>query len=76
MKEYIEYIAKSLVEDTEAVQVTVQEKEHGTVYELKVAREDLGKIIGKQGRMAKVIRTVLAAAGSRSKTRALLEIIE
>ncbi len=76
MKELVEYIAKSLVENTEAVEVTVQEKEHGTVYELKVAREDLGKIIGKQGRMARVIRTVLAAAGSRAKVRALLEIVE
>jgi predicted RNA-binding protein YlqC (UPF0109 family) len=76
MKELIEYIAKALVDNADAVQVSVLEKEHGQVYELKVAKEDLGKVIGKQGRMARVIRTVLAAAASRSKIRAQLEIVE
>jgi predicted RNA-binding protein YlqC (UPF0109 family) len=76
MKELIEYIARSLVDNTDAVRVSVMEREHGLVYELKVAKEDLGKVIGKQGRMARVIRTVLAAAASRGKIRAQLEIVE
>lgn len=76
MKEYITYIAKSLVDKPEAVEVTETETDQGTVLELRVDREDLGKVIGRQGRMAKVLRTVLSAASAHAGQRTLLEIIE
>jgi len=76
MKELIEYIAKALVDHPEQVNVTEIEGEKTSVIELSVAKEDLGKVIGKQGRTAKAIRTILTAASTKLKKRAVLEIIE
>lgn len=76
MKELLELIAKALVDLPEEVVVTEIEGEQTTVLELKVAREDLGKVIGKQGRTARSIRTVLAAAGMKLRKRVVLEILE
>ena len=66
MKELLEFIAKSLVKNPDAVEVNVVEKENLTVFQLHVADEDMGKIIGKQGRIARAIRTVIKASASRS----------
>ena len=76
MKEYIAFIAKSLVDKPEEVQVTEVVSEQGLMLELRVAKEDLGKVIGRQGRMAKVLRTVLSAASARIGQRVMLDIIE
>lgn len=76
MKQLVEMIAKALVDKPEEVEVTEVEGEQTTVYELKVAKEDLGKIIGKQGRMARSIRTILGAASTKIRKRSVLEIIE
>jgi predicted RNA-binding protein YlqC (UPF0109 family) len=76
MKELVEYIAKSLVDNPDAVRVTEIEGEKTSVIELSVAKEDLGKIIGKQGRTARSIRTILSAASTKNNKRAVLEIIE
>lgn len=76
MKTLIEYIAKSLVDHPEEVQLSEVEGEQTTVLELKVAKEDLGKVIGKQGRTARAMRTILSAASTKSKKRAVLEILE
>lgn len=76
MKELIEYIATSLVDRPEEVQVSLVEGEQTIVLELKVAKEDLGKVIGKQGRTAKALRTILAAASGKTEKRTVLEIIE
>ncbi len=76
MKELVEYIAKALVDRPDQVQVTEIEGEQTSVIELKVAKEDLGKVIGKQGRTARAIRTLLSAASTKIGKRAVLEIIE
>ena len=76
MKELIEYIAKSLVDNPEEVSVTELEGEQTSVIELRVAKEDLGKIIGKQGRTAGAIRTIVGAASTKMKKRSFLEILE
>ena len=76
MKELIEAIAKALVDHPEQVQVRVVEGEQITVLELRVHPEDLGKVIGRQGRMAKSIRTILAAAGMKLRKRVTLEILD
>ena len=76
MKELIEYIAKLLVDNPEEVSVTELDGEHTSVIELRVAKEDLGKIIGKQGRTARAIRTILGAASTKMKKRSVLEILE
>jgi len=76
MQDLMEYIATSLVDHPDAVQVSVVEGEQGPVLELRVAKEDLGKIIGKQGRTAKALRTILTAACSKTEQRMHLEIIE
>ncbi|UCC66036.1 MAG: KH domain-containing protein [Deltaproteobacteria bacterium] len=76
MKELIEYIAKALVDNPDAVKVTEIEGEKTSVIELSVAKEDLGKVIGKQGRTARAIRTILSAASTKDNKRAVLEIIE
>ncbi len=75
MKEVLEVLAKSLVDNPDAVSVTVVEGERETVLELRVADDDMGKVIGKQGRIAKAIRTVVKAAASRENKRAVVEII-
>ena len=76
MKELIELIAKSLVDDPDKVMVSELEGESISILELKVAAEDLGKIIGKQGRTATAIRVILGAAGMKLKKRYNLEIID
>ncbi len=76
MKELIEYIAKALVDNPDQVAVTEIEGEQTSVLELKVAKEDLGKVIGKQGRTARAMRTILSAASAKIKKRTVLEIIE
>jgi hypothetical protein len=76
MKELIEYIAKSLVDQPDAVKVTEVEGERTSVIELSVAKEDMGKVIGKQGKTAIAMRTLLHASSMKQKKRAILEIIE
>ena len=76
MKAFIEFIAKHLVDNPEAVVVTEVEGEKTTVYELRVGDGDLGKVIGRKGQTAKSIRTLLAAASAKRGKRAVLEILE
>jgi predicted RNA-binding protein YlqC (UPF0109 family) len=76
MKEFIERIAKALVDQPDAVKITEVEGERTSVIELSVANEDMGKIIGKQGRTVSAIRTLLNAASMKQKKRTILEIIE
>ncbi len=76
MRELVEAIARALVDHPEQVQVKAIEGEQVTVLELRVHPEDLGKVIGKQGRTAKSIRTLLGAAGMKLKKRYTLEILE
>ncbi|AMD92782.1 KH domain-containing protein [Desulfomicrobium orale] len=75
-KELIEYIARSLVDDPDEVLVTETPGEQAAVIELKVAKEDLGKVIGKQGRTARAMRTLLSAARAGAGKRLVLEILE
>lgn len=76
MKALVEYIAKSLVDRPEEVQVNEIEGEQTSVLELKVAKEDLGKVIGRQGRTARAMRIILGAASIRANKRTVLEILE
>ena len=76
MKDLIKYIAKSLVDNPDDVEVTEIAGEKTSVIELKVAKEDLGKVIGKQGRTARAIRTILSAASAKVNKRSVLEILE
>ncbi len=76
MKELLEFIAKALVDDPDEVSVSVVEGEQTTILELRVAQDDLGKVIGKQGRTARAIRTLLSAGGTKLGKRFHLEIIE
>jgi predicted RNA-binding protein YlqC (UPF0109 family) len=76
MKDLIEYIARALVDNPQEVRVTEVEGNQTSVLELKVAKEDLGKVIGKQGRTARAMRTILSAASAKVKKRTVLEIIE
>jgi predicted RNA-binding protein YlqC (UPF0109 family) len=76
MKELVEYIAKALVDNPEEVVVSEVVGDQTSVLELKVAKDDLGKVIGKQGRSARAMRTILSAASTKLKKRTVLEIIE
>ncbi len=76
MKDLVKYIAQELVDHPEEVSVNEVEGRQTSVLELKVAKEDLGKVIGKQGRTARAIRTLLNAASAKIKKRTVLEIIE
>ena len=76
MKDLISYIAKALVDNSDQVIVTEVEGNQTSVLELKVAKEDLGKVIGKQGRTARAMRTILSAASAKVKKRTVLEIVE
>ena len=76
MKDLIDFIAQALVDHPEQVKVTEVEGNQTTVLELKVAKEDIGKVIGKQGRTARAMRTILSAASAKVKKRSVLEIIE
>ena len=75
MRELVEAIARALVDNPEAVEVNEVEGERSTILELKVAPEDMGKVIGKQGRIAKAIRTVVKAAATKDYKRVVVEII-
>ncbi|WP_017750635.1 KH domain-containing protein [Clostridium tyrobutyricum] len=75
MKELVEIIAKSLVDNPDMVQVNEIKGEQSIILELKVAQEDMGKVIGKQGRIAKAIRTVVKAAATKQNKRVVVEII-
>ncbi len=76
MKELVEIIARSLVDHPDAVSVTEVESDQSIVLELKVASDDMGKVIGKQGRIAKAIRTVIKAAATKEDKRVMLEIVQ
>ncbi|HPU29644.1 MAG TPA: KH domain-containing protein [Syntrophorhabdaceae bacterium] len=76
LRDLIEFIAKALVDNPDQVKVTEIEGEKISVIELNVAKDDLGKVIGKQGRTARAMRTILSAASTKAKKRAVLEIIE
>ena len=76
MKALIEFVAKSLVDHPDQVEVKEVEGEQTTVLELKVAQDDLGKVIGKQGRTARALRTILSAASTKARKRTVLEILE
>ena len=76
MQELLELIAKSLVDNPDKVNVTTVDNDQTTVLELRVAPEDLGKVIGKQGRTARSVRTILASAGTKLHKRIVFEIIE
>ena len=75
MKELIEYMAKALVDDPDSVQVEEIEGTSATIYELSVAPEDMGRVIGKQGRVASAMRVLLRAAAARQGRRVTLEIV-
>ncbi len=76
MKSLVEQMAKSLVDRTEEVSVAVVDGERTAVYELRVAKSDIGKVIGKQGNTARAMRTILSAAGTKLGKRYVLEILE
>jgi Predicted RNA-binding protein (contains KH domain) len=75
-KELVEYIVKSLVDEPESVEVNVIEGEKSTILELRVSPNDIGKVIGKQGRIAKALRTILSATATKSGKHASLEILD
>lgn len=76
MKELVEVIAKSLVDCPEEVVVTESENEKAIVLELRVSQSDMGKVIGKQGRIAKALRTVVKAAASKEDKKVIVEIMQ
>ena len=76
MKDLLEYIARSLVDNPDDVNVTEIDKEGETVLELRVNQEDMGKVIGRQGRIVKEIRTIIKTASSRSENRVSVEIVD
>lgn len=76
MKELLEVIAKNLVDQPDAVSVTEKEGEKATILELRVAPEDMGKVIGKQGRIAKAIRTVIRSAAIHENTHVVVDIVD
>ena len=76
LRELIDYLARGLVDHPEEVEVEEVEETDALVFELKVAEEDLGKVIGKQGRTAKALRTILSAASAKTRRRVILEILE
>ena len=76
MKDLLTYIAKNLVDNPEDVSVTEVEKENETVYELRVAESDMGKVIGRQGRIVKEIRTLMKSVAQRQNKRISVEIID
>ena len=76
MKEVLEYIARALVDDPDAVEVTEVDGERSRILQLRVAPDDMGKVIGKRGRIARAIRSVVRASGSREGVSTLVEIVE
>ena len=76
MKDLIEFVAKALVDEPDSVEVSEFGDEEASIIKLKVSKEDLGKVIGKKGRTAKAMRTILSAAAVKTQKRSTLEIIE
>ncbi len=76
MKDFIEFIAKHLVDDPDQVRVSEEETEKGMKYRLSVSEDDIGRVVGKEGRTARSIRTLLTAAAARQGKRANLEIVD
>ncbi|MEA2489186.1 MAG: uncharacterized protein QOH21_978 [Acidobacteriota bacterium] len=76
MKDLVSFLAEALVDQPDEVKVRTYERDQNTVVELEVAQEDLGKVIGRQGRTARAIRTLLAAAGQKSRRRYVLDIVD
>jgi len=76
VKPLVEFLAKSLVDDPDGVQVHTLDRDGSTVYELEVAASDLGKVIGRQGRTARAMRTILGAAGQKQRRRLILDILD
>ena len=76
MKELLEYLAKSLVSDPDDVQVVVTETDTTVVLELSVAKDDVGKVIGKQGRIVRALRTIIKASAARDGKRVIVEIVD
>jgi predicted RNA-binding protein YlqC (UPF0109 family) len=75
MKELVEYMAKLLVDNPDQVEVTEVKATRSAIFELRVAREDMGRVIGKQGRVANAMRTLLKVAAAKQGKRAILEIV-
>ena len=75
-KDLVVYIAKSLVDDPDGVEVNIVEGEKSTILELRVAQEDIGKVIGKHGRIAKAMRTIISASATKTGKRIVLEILD
>ena len=76
MTELLEFLARRLVDDPEAVKIETEERDGTVVLQLHVAKDDVGKVIGRQGRIARALRTVVRASAARSDHRVLLEILE
>lgn len=76
MRDLVEFVATSLVDDPDAVNIRMRDRDDATVIELEVAPDDLGKVIGRQGRTARAIRTLLSAAGQKSRRRYVLDILD
>ena len=76
MKEILEVLIKNLVEDKDSVSINETEKDNGIVYEVKVSEKDMGKVIGKQGRMAKSIRTVMKAMATKENKKITIEFVD
>lgn len=76
MEDLVEYVARHLVDDKDAVEVQSVAGDRATVFELTVAEDDLGKVIGRDGRTARALRTLLAASGAKLRQRAVLDILE
>lgn len=76
MKELLTYIVKNLVNDPEAITITETEQDDSVVYELRVAPEDMGRVIGRHGRIAKEIRTLMKATGNRENKKVTVEILD
>jgi predicted RNA-binding protein YlqC (UPF0109 family) len=76
VKELVEFLAQSLVDEPDAVQIRTRNRDQATVIELIVAPDDLGKVIGRQGRTARAMRTLLAAAGEKTRRRYILDILD
>jgi uncharacterized protein len=76
MEDLLEYLAKNLVDEPDAVRVVRSEREGAVVLELHVAPDDVGKVIGRQGRVARALRTLVRASGGRRHERAVLEIVD
>ncbi|MDI3542658.1 MAG: uncharacterized protein PWP57_261 [Candidatus Atribacteria bacterium] len=76
MKDLVEFIVKALVDYPEEVRISEVEGEQSVIYEIRVSQEDMGKIIGKQGRIARALRTIVKAAGAKKGKKTAVEILE